>query len=123
MSHVHDRTMWRRVLAADLGLFNAALFAFAAIPPETIVPLEGVAMFLSGVALIGVIAHACRAIHLPGENYSYLVTSMVGVYVLLGYLTSPGVLYQEIPIALFLCSGIASGLAAHVIDGGPEHCG
>ena len=120
MNRIHDRTMWRRVLAADLGLFNAAMFAFAAIPPNDIIAIEGIAMVASLAALVGVVAHSCRRFNLPGESYSYLITSMVGMYVLLGYTSDHVPTLDDLPIILFVCSGIASGLAAHIIDGGPN---
>jgi hypothetical protein len=115
-----DRRMWRRVLAADLGLFNAAIFLFALLPPTTLLPQEWLAMTLSGLAMVGVVAHACHRIHLPGEGYAYLATAMVGAYVFAVYAhAAEAPASVKVPFLLFLASGIASGLAAHVIDGGP----
>jgi hypothetical protein len=116
-----NRTMWRRVLAADLGLFNLAIFAFALLPPATLLPSEWFAMALSAAALFGVIAHAIRCLHIPGEGYAYLATAMVGSYVFLVYAhAAEAPASVKVPFLLFLASGIASGLAAHVIDGGPR---
>jgi hypothetical protein len=115
-----DRTLWRRVLAADLGLFNVAIFFFAWLPPTTLVWSERVAMIAAAAAALGVVAHALRRITIPGEGYAYLITAMVGFYVLLVYVhTAPAPAAVKVPFCLFLASGIASGLAAHVIDGGP----
>jgi hypothetical protein len=115
-----DRTLWRRVLAMDLGLFNVAIFAFALLPPSTLLPSEWLAMALSGLAAVGVVAHALRRIQLPFEGYSYLATAMVGSYVFAVYATAADAPASvKVPFLLFLASGIASGLAAHVIDGGP----
>jgi hypothetical protein len=115
-----NRTLWRRVLAADLGLFNAAIFLFALLPPTTLLPQEWLAMVLSGLAAIGVVAHACTRIRIPGEGYAYLATAMVGSYVFAVYAhAAEAPASIKAPFLLFLASGIASGLAAHVIDGGP----
>jgi hypothetical protein len=115
-----DRTMWRRVLAFDLGLFNVALFFFAWLPPDTLVWPERIAMVGSAAACVGVVAHAVRRVNIPGEGWSYLITACVGFYVLLVYAhTAPAPWSVKAPFLLFLASGIASGLAAHVIDGGP----
>ena len=60
-----DRQLWRKVLAADLGLFNAAIFMFALLPPTTLLPQEWLAMILSGAALVGVVAHALPCWRVP----------------------------------------------------------
>lgn len=116
-----NRTLWRRVLAADLGLFNAAIFMFALLPPSTLLPSEWLAMGLAALALVGVVAHAFPRFHLPGEGYAYLATAMVGSYVFAVYgHAAQAPASVKVPFLLFLGSGIASGLAAHVIDGGPR---
>lgn len=109
---------WRFFLALDLGLFNLALFVFAWLPPETLVPVERVAMALSLIAFIGVVGHAIPWVTLPGEKWAYLITGAVGLYVLLGYIaSSTAPYYIKVPYCAFMLSGIASGYAAHVIDG------
>ena len=116
-----NRNLWRRVLAADLGIFNLAIFAFALLPPATLLPSEWFAMALSALGVVGVVAHAIRCIHLPGEGYAYLATAMVGSYVFAVYAhAAEAPASVKVPFLLFLASGIASGLAAHVIDGGPR---
>lgn len=117
-----DRRLWRRVLAVDLGLFNVALFFFAWLPPSTIEPQETAVMVGSVLAGIGVIGHALPRLRIPGESWSYLLTACVGFLTLLVYAHLAPVPYSvKVPYLLFLASGIASGLAAHVIDGGPGH--
>jgi hypothetical protein len=118
----HERVLWRRVLAADLGLFNVALFFFAWLPPSTLAFQEQVIMLASAAAAVGVVTHSVQRIHLPGEQWSYLITAMVGALTLLLYAHlahAPAAV--KVPYILFLLSGIVSGLAAHVIDGGPGH--
>lgn len=117
-----NRRLWRRVLAADLGVFNVAVFMFALLPPSTLKAQEWIIMAGAVLAGIGVVSHASTRIHLWGEGYAYLATSMVGGLTLLIYAhlaTAP--YYVKIPYVLFLLSGVVSGLAAHVIDGGPEN--
>jgi hypothetical protein len=117
-----DRTLWRRVLAVDLGLFNVAVFFFAYLPPSTLKVQEVLIMVGSAAAAVGLVAHALQRIHLPGEHWSYLITAMVGFLTFILYAHLSTAPYNvKIPYILLLISGIASALAAHVIDGGPEH--
>lgn len=115
------RDLWiRRLLALDLGLYSVALIALALLPPTTLSPPEVLAIALAGLALVGVLAQACRRIHLPGEHWAYLAVACVGMYAFLGY----GHLgmhpyWIKVPVLVFLASGIASAAAAHVIIGGP----
>lgn len=113
-----DRHLWRRVLAADLFLFNVAIFFFALLPPIDLNNFEIVALILSGFAAIGLVTHATDKITLPKEHLSYMITSSVGLYVFGSYMhmsTQP--YYIKVPYLIFLLSGIVSGYAAHVIDG------
>lgn len=78
-------------------------------------------MAFSAFAMIGVVTHALSQIHLPGERWAYMITSWVGLYVLVAYeylSTDPA--SMKIPMAVFILSGVASAYAAHVIDGGPR---
>ena len=111
---------WRRVLAADLGIFNIAIFFFAWIPPQTLIIQEQVIMAMALFSFIGLISHASIRVHLPGESWSYLLTGATGLLTLGAY----EVLAQDISsqyritYGLFLLSGIVSAYAAHLIDGG-----
>ncbi len=117
-----DRRLWRKVLAADLGLFNVAVFFFAWLPPSTLKVQEQLIMVGAVFAAIGVGTHAMRRVRLPGEQWAYLVTAMVGALTLLIYAHLAVDPYSvKVPYCLFLLSGVVSGLAAHVIDGGPGH--
>lgn len=121
VEEIHMRARWRILLAVDLGLFNLALFLFALLPPYNLIPQEWVAMGLAVFAMIGVITHALPLIHLPGERWAYMITSWVGLYVLVAYeKLSSDPYYMKVSMAMFLLSGIASAYAAHVIDGGPR---
>jgi hypothetical protein len=76
-------------------------------------------MVFSALAAIGVVSHASRRVSLPGEGWAYLCTSLVGLYVFTVFATmSPAPADVKVPVLLFLASGVASGMAAHVIDGG-----
>lgn len=109
---------WRFFLALDLGLFNLALFVFSWLPPSTLVPVEKVAMVAALLAFFGVVGHAIPWFTLPGEKWAYLITGAVGLYVLLAFIsTSTAPYYIAVPFCMFMLSGIASGYAAHVIDG------
>lgn len=113
---------WRRLLAIDLGLFNVALFLFAMLPPENIVPVEWSVMILASLCAVGVVSHALASIRIPGEQWSYLMTGAGGLYVFGVYSQVESVpLSVKIPYLAFLLSGSASGYAAHVIDGGRGH--
>lgn len=122
------RHRWRILLALDLGLFNVSLFMFAWLPPTRILPQEWLAMVLSLLAFIGVVANAIPRVRLPGERYAYIITVWVGLYVLAAYARlSTDPTYMKITMVSFLTSGIASAYAAHVIDGGvrelfPDEC-
>jgi hypothetical protein len=111
-------TRWKRLLALDLGLFNVALFAFAYIPPETLIVPEILVMAGSVFCLIGVISNAFPKVHLPYEEWAYFITGLLGTLTLLLYVhfsSHAGDILYRIPIDLFLLSGIASAYAAHVI--------
>lgn len=111
---------WRKVLAADLGLFNIAIFFFALLPPATLIIQEWVIMVLAVLSLIGVISHASSRINLPGENWAYLATGFTGLLTMFAYEIFADVdEYQDkVAFGLFLASGVVSAYAAHLIDGG-----
>ena len=110
---------WRRALVLDLATFNIAVFALAFLPPDTLILPEWLAMAGSVVCVVGLICHASKRWHLPGEQWSYLLTAWVGVATMLGFVTTAhtGVTYA-VAVPLFLLSGVASAGAAHIIDGG-----
>lgn len=109
-------TRWRRLLALDLGLFNVALFAFAYIPPRTLIIPEIIVMIGSVLCLIGVVSNALPKIHLPYEEWAYFITGLLGTLTILLFTRlSPDEILLKIPIDLFLLSGVASAYAAHVI--------
>lgn len=111
---------WRKVLAADLALFNTAIIAFALLPPETIVIQEQVIMAMAALSLIGVVFHASARFHLPWEEWSYLLTGATGLLTLFAYeiFAQTDLSQFRITYGLFLLSGIVSAYAAHLIDGG-----
>lgn len=111
---------WRKVLAADLGLFNVAIFFFALLPPETVVIQEQVIMVMAVLGFIGVVSHATTRITLPCESWAYLLTGATGLLTLFAYeifAKSDNVQYRA-TYGFFLVSGIVSAYAAHLIDGG-----
>jgi hypothetical protein len=113
-----DRS-WRRVLAADLGAYNIAIFFFALLPPSTLNSFEWAAMLLAFFNGVGVLAHAMERFNLPGEEWAYLTTGATGLFVLISYVSlSTDSVEVKLPFTLFLISGVLSGYAAHVIDGG-----
>jgi hypothetical protein len=111
---------WRKVLAADLGLFNVAIFFFALLPPNTLVAPEWLIMVLALLSLTGVISHATRKINLPGENWAYLLTGATGLLTMFAYEIFAGsaAVQYRVTYGLFLLSGVVSAYAAHLIDGG-----
>jgi hypothetical protein len=111
---------WRKVLAADLALFNAAIFFFALLPPNTVVVQEQVIMAMAVMSLIGVISHATSRVTLPFENWAYLLTGATGLLTLFAYeiFAQTDLSQYRITYGLFLVSGIISAYAAHLIDGG-----
>jgi hypothetical protein len=111
---------WRKVLAADLALFNVAIFFFALLPPSTLVVQEWVIMVLAVFSLIGVISHASIHITLPGEDWAYLLTGATGLLTAFAYeiFVADDASQYRISYGLFLASGIVSAYAAHLIDGG-----
>lgn len=115
---------WRRVLALDLGLFNVALFLFALLPPTTLVMAEWITMVGAVFCGLGVVSHASpwRRLRIPGDQWAYLATGALGLYVFGVYGSVQGIpTYLKVPFCAFLLSGSASGYAAHVIDGGRRH--
>lgn len=111
---------WRKVLAADLGLFNMALFFLSYLPPNTLILPELMVMVGSALCLIGVISHSIVRIHLPGEQWAYWMTGWLGVITFLGFesMSTGSPVVFRVSVGLFLLSGIASAYAAHMIDGG-----
>ena len=109
---------WRLALALDLGLFNVALFLFAALPTTTILPVEWSVMVMSLLCALGVVSHALPRIRVPLDEWSYLMTGAIGLYVFAVYSSAQVPASVKIPYLAFLLSGAASGYAAHVIDGG-----
>ena len=112
---------WRKVLAADLGIFNVAIFFFALIPPQTLVIQEQLIMVMAAISCIGLIGHASTRFKLPGESWSYLLTGATGLLTLGAYefFAEDTISYQyRVTYGLFLLSGIVSAYAAHLIDGG-----
>lgn len=111
--------LWRRALVVDLATFNVAVFFLAWLPPSTLILPEWLAMVGSSLCFVGLISHASRRWHLPGEQWSYLLTAWVGVATLLGFVTTAhtGITYS-VAVPMFLLSGVASAGAAHIIDGG-----
>jgi hypothetical protein len=111
---------WRKVLAADLGLFNIAIFTFALLPPNTLVVQEWIIMTMAIFGLIGVVSHSSKNIKLPLENWAYLVTGATGLLTLFAYeiFAKSDASQYRITYGLFLVSGIVSAYAAHLIDGG-----
>lgn len=113
---------WRAVLAADLGLFNVALFLFAWLPPTSIIFAEWLTMAVSALCAVGVISHALPRVKLPADEWAYLMTGATGLYVFAVYGSATEIpVYLKVPFLAFLLSGSMSGYAAHVIDGGPAH--
>lgn len=109
---------WRRVLVADLLLYNVATFFLGLLPPVSLNRFELVALAATAFAGIGLVSHASDRFSLPGEHFSYLITGAVGMYVLLAYAgLSVAPLDTKIPFLLFLASGVVSALAGHIIDG------
>lgn len=114
---------WRKALAIDLSIYLVGLFLFALLPPTTLNWVEITLMIMSVIALIGVVSHASTRISLPGEQWSYLVTGVLGLLAFGAYesyaLYAGDVEYQfSVTYGVFLIAGAASGYAAHVIDGG-----
>lgn len=111
---------WRKVLAADLGLFNVALFFFAWLPPATLVIQEQIIMAMAAFSFFGVVSHASTRISLPFENWAYLLTGATGLLTLFAYeIFARGDAVQfQVSYGLFLLSGVVSAYAAHLIDGG-----
>jgi hypothetical protein len=110
----------RRALAADLALFALATFFLAAIPPTTLILPEMIVMAVSAFAFVGVISHAARRVHLPGEQWAYMACGVVGAVTLFAYLSTSGgePMAYRVSIALYLASGTVGGYAAHLVDGG-----
>ena len=110
---------WRWALALDLGIFNAAVFVLAAVPLTTIIFAEAVVMVMSAVCLVGVITHAMRRVHIPGEQWSALGTAWTGTVTMGAYLgtSPPAPPAYSAAVPVFLLAGIASAVAAHLIDG------
>jgi hypothetical protein len=121
------RRKWRRVLAIDLGLFSISMFSLMLIPPAAIIGPEMVGMAGAAGCLLLVVSHAFFRFRIPGEEWGYFATGLLGTSLLLGffnyinderYLAVAPDIELKVPVALFLLSGVASAFAAHVIDGG-----
>lgn len=113
---------WRKAIAFDLSIYLIGLFLFAYLPPDTLNIVEKIVMVLSVFALTGVISHASTKISIPGEQWSYLITGILGLLTFGAY-ESYAYYYGtdlqfSITYGVFLLAGAASGYAAHVIDGG-----
>lgn len=114
-----DTDRWRRALVLDLATFNVAVFVLALLPPDTLIVPEWLAMVGSSLCFVGLICHASKRWHLPGEQWAYLLTAWVGVATLLGFvLTAHTGITYAVAVPMFLLSGVASAGAAHIIDGG-----
>lgn len=108
---------WRRAHALDLGIFNVAMFLFAALPLSTIVAVEWMVMLLSTVCLVGVVGHALPW-RIPGAQWSYAATGVTGLFTIWAYSQVESVpLHIKIPYLALVLGGSASAYAAHVIDG------
>ena len=117
----HIPREWRRVLAADIGVFAVGIFSLALIPPASLVWPEAVICVLAAFCLLGVITHASEHVHLPGEEYAYLMTGALGLTTLFAFEhgTSPNTaLVFRVSVGIFLLGGSVSGYAAHLVDGG-----
>lgn len=113
---------WRRVLVADLFFYNLANFFFAWLPINEINRFEGIAMVLTVLCTIAILAHASTKFSIRYDEWGYAATGAVGLMLLLTYLsTSLNPWEIKIPLCLFLLSGVVSGYAAHVIDGGKKN--
>lgn len=121
-----ERMRWRRVIALDLGFYNAAIFALALVPVDTLLVPELLVMAGTAFCLIGVIARAATSWHVPFEEWSYLATGFIGLISLIAYLalgpTDRDLVYS-VAVPIFMLAGVSSAYAAHVIDGGPSDDG
>ena len=95
----------------------------AASMPSTIEPTgaaAGSARFGQFASGLGLVLHASQRVHVPGEQWSYLGTAWLGAVTMGGFLA---LIPPDAPIAyrasvpLFLMSGVALSVGAHVIDG------
>jgi hypothetical protein len=113
---------WRRVLVADLFFYNLANFFFAYLPQNEINRFEGIAMILTTFCAISILAHASTKFSIRYDEWGYAATGAVGLFLLLSYAsTTPNPFEVKVPFCLFLLSGVVSGYAAHVIDGGKKN--
>ena len=121
----NDRRLWRKILAADIGLSMVAVFFFAWLPPSTLNVYELVIMGGSLFAGVGVVTHAVARIHLPYEHWAYMAAGLVALLTLVVYETrtlGSGIpLSVRVPFGMFLLACSVSAFAAHVIDGGTPH--
>jgi hypothetical protein len=115
-----EKLRWmRRALSAELILFCLAVALFAYIPPATFEFIEVVAVVGAALCSIGLFSQASNRLRLPGEQWAYLLTATLGVYVMLGFQTQSDASFeQRILIGVFLLSGIVGAYAAHLVDGG-----
>lgn len=118
-SDSHLTPAGRRVLALDLCVNTVALFLFAWLPPTEVLLAEIVTMVCAALCIVGILAHASIRFRLPWDQWSYLLTGVLGMFVLGAYGTAPGIPYfLKIPFCAFVLAGSVSAYAAHVIDGG-----
>lgn len=107
----------RQVVCGALCFYCAGVFSLALWPTTHITVVEWIVAALCVVAFIGLVAHAIPAIQLPGSEYAYLVTGLVGTTSLFLFLLTPehGMSppeYAKIRITLLLLSGAIGAYGA-----------
>jgi len=109
----------RVTVCAALFLYCLSMI-FLVWPPNTAADAADrwgyiVVTVLAGVAAIGLVAFAVPAIHLPGEEYAYLVTGWAGFTALAMYLiTTDDPHPRRIAITLVVATGVVGSYGAYL---------
>ena len=81
-----DRWQARVTVSVALLLYCASIILLVLSDKGPFTWGDFIAVTLSVISVIGLVAHAIPAVHIPGEQYAYLVTGWAGFTTMLLYL-------------------------------------
>lgn len=107
----------RVVFCMALLCYIAGIFTFALWPTSDINWVEWVCAVAAVVAAIGLAAYVSPTIHLPYEEYAYLVCGFAGFTTLLLYLINTGDSpHERVQFTLLFGSGVIAGYGAFLAE-------